>query len=122
MPHYELFAARDGDTFKDAAVHPDWESAENWAGNRIITAFGLSHLAKCEYDQIVAETDGVFLDILPSDPVGAFLQDWLMAQAQLIDPLMKHFSGKFTPQFRSYQGGILDLILALQRDQQGLPA
>ena len=119
MPRFELFAARDGDTFTDMSIQPDFDAAEAWAKVRIIEAFDLGHLKDRDYSEIVAETDGVNLDMLPPDPVGTFLLDWLMTQAQLIEPLRRHFDGKFSREFRSYRGGILDLILAVQNEQEG---
>lgn len=119
MPRFELFAARDGDTFTDISIQPDFDTAEIWAKGRIIEAFDLGHLKDLDYDEIVADIDGVNLDILPPDPIGTFLIDWLTTQAQLIEPLRKHFDGKFAKEFRSYRGGILDLILAIQNEQEG---
>ena len=122
MPRYQLFAARDGDTFIDISNQPDIEAAELWAKGQIVEAFGIQHLHDCDYDEIVAETDGVNLDVLLPDPVAAFVMNWLMTQAQLIEPLLAHFNGKFAPQLRSYRGGILDLFLAVQQEHDGTEA
>ena len=119
MPYYELFAAHDGDTLRDYALCADRDAAEAWARDRIVGTFEFHHLRNREYTEVAAETDGVSLFAVPPDPVGLFLQDWLMSQAQMIDPFISHFRGKFAAEFRSYRGGVLDLVLALQREQRG---
>ena len=73
MPRYQLFAARDGDTFRDEMSLPTLHAAKNWASERLMEEFNLSHMLGSQYDELIAETDGVRLEVRPCDQFGHIL-------------------------------------------------
>lgn len=75
MPRYQLFAARDGDTFSDEMSLPDLHAAKNWASEKLMEEFDLGHMHGSQYDELVAETDGVRLEVRPRDQVDHIVMD-----------------------------------------------
>lgn len=62
MPHFRLFAARDGHVIHATSFHPNFETAEAWAALEIVERFALQDYNFTEFYELVAETDGVLLE------------------------------------------------------------
>lgn len=114
MPRFQLFAARDGETINDVVVLPDYDAAEVWAAGRMVDCFDLDNLKNATYTEVVAETDGVELYTIHTDPMDEFVVDWLAAQLHAVGAIGQHLEDRFPKQFRSCRGGILDLLLAVR--------
>lgn len=112
MPRYLLFAARDGDTLRSAAMHPDEVAAQSWAGREIVREFCLEQVDQDDFEAVLAETDGVILEEVSPD-VRLALQI-TVAQLSVVSAVADHLSGSFDEEVKSWRRGILSLIMALQ--------
>ncbi len=76
MPHYQLFAARDGETLVTTFEAPDLGDAKDKAAELIVAEFQLTEGLDYE-DDVVPECDGVSLEQVSMDavPVAGALLD-----------------------------------------------
>ena len=115
MPRYVLFAARDGDVFREESEQPQEEAALAWAAERISAEFGLERL-RPDFDEVVGNCDGVLLEP-EDDPLDKFAEEWAIAQTRVLSALEKHYGSRLKKERSACLYALVDLANALRPDQ-----
>lgn len=85
MPKWALFAARDGDVFRDEITLQSEESARGWAASRLADEFGLDDNARFDLDEAFGHCDGALLEVASCQPVAAILEKWATSQLGVLE-------------------------------------
>lgn len=96
MRKFDLFAARDGDVFRDSCVCRTDEAALRWAAARIIAEFELID-TPVDFDEVRGECDGVLVDS-PSDPTEELIRDWSLSQVGMLSAFSAYLGPRFKDQ------------------------
>lgn len=87
MPRWALFAARDGDVFRDEIDLNTEEAAQAWAASELAREFKLEGDARYDLDEAFAQCDGGFLELSSWQPVNSILQSWAKSQVNFLNDL-----------------------------------
>jgi hypothetical protein len=115
MTRYRLFAARDGDVIEETISAPDDEQARIIAAHRIVAGFGLDFLSERDFDEVIAETDGALLDVIPSEDAPETVSAWAKSQLSFMSHLEKKLEGRLNAEIAACESALLNLILAIDR-------
>jgi hypothetical protein len=115
MPKWALFAARDGDVFRDEIVLQSEDAANAWAASRLADEFDLDDEARYDLDEAFSNCDGVLLEVATLQPIATILERWAVAQTGMLSALGAELEDELSKERAACSKALAELAEAAQR-------